>query len=636
MNAPSEIERTLQKHAREHEAVARLGQVALRERDLRALIDEVATTVADILGLELCGVARLREDEQALDVVAWVGAGEQPSVIPAGRETQAGYALHTGEAVISEDMRTETRFAADILLGKGILSGVTAIIEGHDRPFGVLGAHTGAVRRFSTDDLNFLVAVANMLSAAIERNRKEEEARHAALHDTLTGLPNRTLALDHLDLALARRRRGDGTVALLLLDLDRFTLVNDSLGHAAGDEALVAVARALRATLRVSDTAARISADEFAVICETEGDVHDVVELAQRLGTAIAQPVPLDDGEHVFSASIGIALGEGVADTSASMLCDAEAAMYRAKQRGAGHYELFDAGMREQVLSRLRTETELRRAIGEGHLCLHYQPIGALEDERPIGMEALVRWQHPERGLIGPLDFIPIAEETGLIAALGRWVIQHACAQAAAWQRRFSTPLQMFVNISGLQIGEPAFAEDVAAIAASSGMLPGTLGLEVTESVLVGEGSAAMEVLGALHERGLRILLDDFGTGYSSLSYLRTFPLDGVKIDRSFVDGLSGDRGEDAIIRAIVEMCRALELATVAEGVESQAQLERLRTLGCAYVQGYHLCRPTAAEELGAYLEQQLAAPPAAAASARRSVRPSAHLPGRRRANARV
>ncbi len=606
MSAHETTEQALAQHAREHKALARLGQVALREHELRTLFDEVVVTVIDTLGLQLCGVSRLREDEQALDVIVSAGDDPNPSrVLPAGKGTQAGYALHTHEPVVSEDLRTETRFNAAPLRSLGMLSGMSAIIEGHERPFGVLSAHTGQARRFSCDDVPFLVAVANVLSAAVERNRKEQAARHAALHDPLTGLPNRTLALDRLDRALARRRRDGTTVALLLLNLDRFKIVNDSLGHGAGDEVLVVLAARLRETLRVNDTAARMSADEFAVICESHGDVHGVVELAKHIGAAFAQPLAIGGGKRVFTVSVGIAVAEHAEDTSASMLRDADAAINRAKHRGPGSYELFDAAMRAQVLSRLRTETELRRAIDDEELCVHYQPIIDVASGRPVAVEALVRWQHPRQGLVPPLDFIPIAEETGLIASLGRYVLERACEQTAGWQRRFEVPLRLFVNVSGLQITDPVFPREVADIATRSGLLPGTLGLEVTESVLIDE-RGSRTVLNGLHEHGLRLLLDDFGTGYSSLSYLRSFPLDGVKVDRSFVDGLSDDRDDAAIIRAIVDMCQALELVTVAEGVESQEQFKLLRQLGCEYVQGYLLCHPLAAQDVGDYLARHL------------------------------
>jgi len=604
-----DIDLTLARHAREHEALARLSQLALREHQLRTLIDEIVATIIETLDLELGGVSTLRADEDVLDVLVAVAPPNAPSVLPGGKGTQAGYALQTGEPVVSEDLRNETRFDAGPLLSLGMLSGVSAIIEGHERAYGILSAHTGSPRRFSRDDVNFLVAVANVLSAAVERNRREEATRHASLHDPLTGLPNRTLALDRLDLALARRRRAGTTVALLLIDIDRFTLINESLGHAAGDEVLVALAARLDETLRVSDTAAHMSADEFAVVCETDGDVHEVVELADRIGTALGRPLELDGCERAFSASIGVAVAESHRDTAASMLRDADAAMYRAKRHGPGTYELFDADMRAQVVSRHRTETELRQAISDDQLCLHYQPILDVVSGKPVAAEALVRWQHPQHGLIPPLEFIPVAEETGLIGELGRYVLERACRQAEQWQHQFGIPLKMFVNVSGLQIISPAFVEDVAAIARNCDLLPGTLGLEVTESVLIEEKGSASAVLDRLRDCGLRLMLDDFGTGYSSLSYLRHFPLDGVKVDRSFIDGLTDSSGDVAIIRAIIDMCRALSLSTVAEGVESEAQLSLLAELGCEFAQGYLLCHPMAAGDITEFLEQHLREP---------------------------
>jgi diguanylate cyclase (GGDEF)-like protein len=604
--APEEIERRLALHARQHEAVARLGQVALREHDLNALTDEIVATVASTLDVQLCGVLELAEDERTLTIISGVGQGGVIA-LPAGKGTQAGYALSTRQPVVAEDLHTETRFDPRPLLEQGMVSGMNAVIEGHERPFGVLSAHSKRRRHFSEDDVNFLVAVANLLSAAVERRRREQAARHAALHDPLTELPNRSLALDRLDLALARRRRDRTAVALLLLDLDRFKVINDSLGHAAGDRVLVELASRLREIVREEDTVARLSGDEFVVVCESEGDIRSsAVALAERVCATVARPFALSSGEHILTASVGIAIAEGGEDTSASLLRDADAAMYRAKRRGPGRYELFDRTVRAQVLARLRTETELRGALETGQLCVFYQPIIELASGRPVASEALVRWIHPRHGLIPPLDFISIAEETGLIVELGRHVLREACAQGAAWQRRFETPLQMFVNVSGCQLAGAAFPGEVADVASASRLLPGTLGLEVTESVLIEEAGSAMDVLGTLHERGVRIVLDDFGTGYSSLSYLRQFPLDGVKVDRSFTDGLGDSRRDAAIMRAIVQMCQALELIVVAEGVESAAQLKQLRSLGCELVQGYLLCHPMPAEQAGEFIERRL------------------------------
>jgi diguanylate cyclase (GGDEF)-like protein len=601
--ARQELEQQLARHARQHEAVARLGQIALREHDLRRLFDDVVETVARVLDVQLCAVLKLREGEERLDIVSSVGYREVPDgSLPGGRGTQAGFALIEREPVVAEDLHSETRFDTSSLLAQGMLSGINAVIEAHGGPFGVLTAHSSRRRRFSTDDVNFLVAVANVLSAAVERQRKDEASRHAALHDLLTGLPNRTLVLDRVDLALARGLREGTEVAVLMLDLDRFKIINDSLGHDAGDGVLLAVATRLNDAVRASDTVARLSGDEFVVVCERAGGVRHVVELAERLRAAVSRPFTLDGGEHVLTASIGIALAEGRQDTAAALLRDADAAMYRAKQLGPGRYELFDATVRAQVIARLRTETELRHAIEHGQLRVHYQPILEAAGGRPVAMEALVRWQHPSRGLIGPCEFIPIAEETGLITELGRHVLEVACSQGAEWQRLLDSPLQIFVNVSAAQIANPMFAGEVAEIAKRSGLRPRTLGIEVTESLLIEETGSSTTVIGSLRAHGLRLVLDDFGTGYSSLSYLRRFPLDSVKVDRSFIDGLGSNAQDATIMKAIVEMCHVLGLTVVAEGVESQAQLDQVRRLGCEQVQGYLLSQPLAAAEASAFL----------------------------------
>jgi diguanylate cyclase (GGDEF)-like protein/PAS domain S-box-containing protein len=601
----AEIERQLRQHGRQHDAVARLGQIALREYDLATFMGEVVRTARTTLDLELCGVLRLRADEDVLDIISSDGGKAQGSM-PAGNGTQAGYALEVREPVVAEDLRGENRFDPTRLLEKGMLSGITVVIEAPKRPFGVLSAFTSRQRNFTHDDVNFLVAVANLVSAAAERQRNEEAARHAAMHDALTGLPNRALALDRIDRALARRRRDGTSVSVLLLDLDRFKIINDSLGHNAGDEALRALGERLEETVRATDTIARLSGDEFLVVCESASGSHAVIDLAERILDTFRRPVALESGEHVLTVSIGVAVAERGDDTSASLLRDADAAMYRAKERGPGRYELFDASVRAQAVSRLRTETELRQALDGDQLTVHYQPIVDAASGRPVAMEALVRWQHPEHGLVLPLEFIPVAEETGLIAELGRKVLEEACKQGAAWQARYDVPLQMFVNVSGRQLADAAFPTEVAEIATRSGLQHGSLGIEVTESVLIGEAGSSTAVLGELDALGLQLVLDDFGTGYSSLGYLRRFPLSGLKVDRSFIDGL-GDSSEDAaIMKAIVEMSGALGLTVVAEGVESGAQLQQLRTLGCERIQGSLLCPPMSPEDLIEFLDERL------------------------------
>jgi EAL domain-containing protein (putative c-di-GMP-specific phosphodiesterase class I) len=335
-------------------------------------------------------------------------------------------------------------------------------------------------------------------------------------------------------------------------------------------------------------------------VCEQLEGAHEAIRVAERVAQAINQPIVLAAGEHFITASIGIAVAESADANPADLLRDADAAMYRAKERGRGRYELFDELLRKRVLLRLRTENELRRGIDQGQLRVVYQPVVELEGGTVIAVEALVRWQHPERGLIEPVDFISVAEDSGLIGALGEWVLTTACRDGAAWQRRFqrAEPLLVCVNTSPRQLANGAFPARVADIMDRQGLAPGSLALEITESVLMEEAHAPVTVLASLREYGLRLMLDDFGTGYSSLSYLRRFPLDVLKIDRSFIAGLGRDDEDSAIVAAIVQMARTLGLTVVAEGVERPEQLERLRELDCDRAQGRLIAEPMPAAEV--------------------------------------
>jgi diguanylate cyclase (GGDEF)-like protein/PAS domain S-box-containing protein len=595
------------KHAHRQAALARLGRDAVRAQDLGTFLDDVVDTVASTLEVQLCAVLRLRPDEDMFEPLASVGKRSGGSAVPAGTRSQAGYALSIHENVVTEDLSTETRFDARMLLDEGIVSGMSAVIEADGQQFGVLGAHTSLPRHFSDDDMDYLVAVAQLIGASAAREGKQTDSDPGALHDPLTGLPNRTLALDLLDLLLARGEQESAHIGTLLLDLDRFSLINDSLGHEAGDEVLLGVASRLRQALPPSDTIARLGGDEFLVVCERQDGVRALVEVAERIGTALSRPFRLGNAEHVLTASIGIALAEEPKDTPASLLRDAEAAMYRAKRRGPGRYELFDQTVRAQILSRLRTERELREALERGQLRVHYQPIIETATGRPVAAEALVRWEHPERGLVPPLEFIPIAEETGLIVELGRQVLEQACGQGAAWRERYGAPLHMYVNVSGSQMSDLHFPAEVAETARRNGLPPEALGLEVTESTLIGETAASMALLKELDaQQGMRLVLDDFGTGYSSLSQLKRFPLSVVKVDRSFIGGLGIEPEDAAIMKAIVEMSHALHLTVVAEGVETDAQHRAVHELGCEYVQGYLLCRPMPPEDITEFLDERL------------------------------
>jgi diguanylate cyclase (GGDEF)-like protein/PAS domain S-box-containing protein len=602
---PTRSAQQLARHARQQEAIAGLGRFALESRELGELLIEAVTVAQTTLGTDVASVLALDDGGETLTRVAAAGAlriADFAIQVSLSESGNAGHTLNSPEPVIVDDLATETRFVpSPTLLSLGVVSSVGISIDDHDRPFGILNVHMCRRRVFSDDEVGFLVSVANLITVAVTRDRTEQATRHASLHDPLTLLPNRTLALDRLAQALARRAREGINVAVLALDLDRFKLINDSLGHAAGDTVLLALAPRLTAVVRSTDTVARIGGDEFVVICPGIAGSAEASQVAARLAAEVNRPLMVDSGEYFFTVSTGVTLAATPQDTPASLLRDADAAMYRAKERGRGRHEVFDQAMRTRATVRLRIEAELRRAQERGELEVWYQPLIDLATNRPVSTEALLRWRHPERGLIGPLDFIPIAEETGLIVDIGLHVLEQACRQTALWQEELPH-FGVGVNVSGHQVANPLFASQAADIAARSGLRTGTLALEITESVLMAEADAPATVLGTLQRHGLKLALDDFGTGYSSLSRLKNFPLDQLKIDRSFVSGVEHDPDDRAIVKATIDMAHALGLLVVAEGVETREQESYLRASGCNRVQGYLYARPQPAAAITAFL----------------------------------
>jgi len=451
-------------------------------------------------------------------------------------------------------------------------------------------------------------------SVRVERERREAEARiaHMTLHDPLTGLPNRALLFDRLAHALAGAKRRGATVAVLFADLDNFRLVNESLGHQAGDDMLVELARRLGELTRRSDTMARIrqdtlvrfGGDEFVIVCEDIGSERDATAIADRIAAALSDASALAGEQIVVTASIGIALAAGDASPDA-VVNEAEAAMHHAKERGRARYELFDPAIGERVFNRLHQESELRQAIEQRQLRLFYQPIVSVADGGLVGAEALVRWEHPERGLLAPAQFLSLAEETGMIVPLGRWVLQEACAQASRWQanRRCGLFFHISVNVSAHQLANNELSPLVTEVLAATELDPARLVLEITESVLLEEGRISVDLLGELRALGVRVSLDDFGSGYSSLSYLRRLPLDAVKLDRAFISALAETAVDRQIVAAIVQMARALSMTVVAEGVETVAQWACLRELGCHLAQGYYFARPMPAAQMTSLVE---------------------------------
>jgi diguanylate cyclase (GGDEF)-like protein/PAS domain S-box-containing protein len=594
--------RQLARHALQHNALAELGRVALQTHDLNALTTAAAASAASTLGADMAGLLELDADGEILTRVAAAGVPEQPVGDDGGAPAEspiAEHVLRTAQPVLVEDLAAESRFASPTRLGElGLVSSLCVPIAGRDRPFGILYVHARERRAFSQDDVAFLSGVATLVSAAVQRHREEQATRHEALHDPLTRLPNRALAVDRIAQALARRRREGVDVVVFALDVDRFKMINDSLGHAAGDEVLLAVAPRLAAAVRPSDTVARLGGDEFVVICVGEDAARQVTEVAERLAAAAHQSLVLEGREHAVTISIGITVSASPEDTPRSLLRDADAAMYRAKQRGRGRYELFDEAMRADVMIRMRTEGELRHALEGGEFKVWYQPMIDLATGRPISTEALLRWEHPERGLTAPLEFIHVAEEMGLIGDLGLDVLECACRQTALWQQQFDTPLGVSVNVSGRQATNPRFAAQAAGIAERSELRARTLTLEITESVLMEEADSPTAILAPMHAHGLTVALDDFGTGYSSLSRLKRFPLDVLKIDRSFISGVDSDPADRAIVKATIDMAHAVGLAVVAEGVETREQEGYLRAFGCDRAQGYLYSRPQPAHAI--------------------------------------
>jgi len=431
-----------------------------------------------------------------------------------------------------------------------------------------------------------------------ERRAAERLLEHQALHDPLTGLPNRALFLDRLQHALARARRPGTSLAVYFCDVDNFKDVNDSLGHDAGDELLIALPPRLREGLRAGDTVARFGGDEFVILCEELDSEGEAIRIAERISEAFALPLELDGRPHHLSVSVGVVFARGGAATATEVLRDADAAMYRAKGRGKGRFELFDAQMRASLVARLQTEADLRRALEQHELRVHWQPVVALgageADDAFVGAEALVRWQHPERGLLVPAAFIAVAEDSGLIAPLGAWVLEEACRQALAWDGRRTAS----VNLSPRQLSHSDVPALLERALEETGVDPRLLELEITENVLMEQSASALATLRRLKAMGVRLVLDDFGTGWSSLAYLKRFPLDGLKIDREFVAGLGNSAEDTAIVAAVLSMAEALELAVIAEGVETDAQLTWLRARGCGFAQGYLLGRPAPREQL--------------------------------------
>jgi diguanylate cyclase (GGDEF)-like protein len=456
------------------------------------------------------------------------------------------------------------------------------------------------------EELSQHIAEQERIGRELEKSR--EHFRHVAFHDTLTNLPNRSLLTNHLQLSIDRAKlNSDHRFALLFLDLDRFKNINDSLGHVAGDQLLTAVARRLEEGLRPTDTVARLGGDEFAILIDGIEDYDDVVLVAERAQKELMHPLNLNGHEVSTTASIGITLSTVNYDNPENILRDADTAMYHAKEKGKARYEIFDAAMHARAVSRLQLENDLRRALEREELAVHYQPIVSLDTNKIAGFEALVRWNHPEKGLVSPADFVSVAEETGLIVELGRWVLERSCYQMRAWQLQnpSPTPLTISVNLSGKQFLQNNLIEQIQQTLSETELDPRTLKLEITESVVMENAEIASSMLAQLRALGAQLSIDDFGTGYSSLSYLHRFPANTLKIDRSFISRIrSGDENTE-IVRTIMTLANNLGMDVIAEGVETENQLAHLQEMKCKFGQGYLFSKPVNAQAAGELLRAE-------------------------------
>jgi diguanylate cyclase (GGDEF)-like protein len=444
-------------------------------------------------------------------------------------------------------------------------------------------------------------AIGRSIRYAVERKSLEMQTAHKAMHDHLTGLPNRSLFHDRLKHAVTRAKRHESLIGVMFLDLDGFKPINDTLGHDVGDKLLVALARRIEDGLRGSDTSARFGGDEFVVLCEDVADEQHVISIAERLQRAICEPFMIDAHELKVTSSMGIVVSDGHEDDADALIRNADEAMYRSKRQGIP-YEVFDDGMRTRVRARARTESDLHRAIEEREFRLLYQPQMDLRSGEIVGLEALIRWDHPARGVVEPAEFLWLAEETGLITQIGEWVLRQSCVQARAWGVRNGRPLRMTVNLSARQHRDPGLVDLVERVLTETRTEPETLCLEIMESVAVDDADSASATLRSLKDIGVKLSIDEFGTGASSLGSLKRFSLDMLKIDRSFVIGLGSDAEDHAIVTAIINLAHSLGLETIADGVETKEQLAALRKLGCETGQGFYFARPRPSEAIAELL----------------------------------
>jgi diguanylate cyclase (GGDEF)-like protein len=589
-----EAEAALRESEGRFRSLARFGQSALVKSEPAELVETAARAIFEALAAE--AVAYLDTEPGTLGlvmrtIIAADARRVRPGPVPCERGDPIMQVMASGQLVLTEGARLPFAWARDLP------SAALIPVRNDDQVRGVLCVCCREAS-FGAEEVNFVQATSSVLSTALQRIDSEARLAYLAQFDPLTGLPNRALLADRFSQMIVQAHRRGSPLAVLFIDLDEFKGVNDTLGHAGGDELLKQVAMRLQAAVRTGDTVARISGDEFAIVVADLVRPEDAALVAQKVIDGLAEPVRIQGSEVFVTASVGIAAFPSDGADAETLISAADAAMYRAKQSGRNAYQFFTAEINQRSRARVQLGSELRRALEREEFVLFYQTKYQLASRRPSGAEALLRWQHPERGMVSPDEFIPVLEETGLIVPVAEWAIRRACDDLKRWQACGSSVAAVSVNLSARQFRVSDLHERIKVIVAASRVDPALIEFEITESQLMQDPGHAIRVMRSLCDAGMRIAIDDFGTGYSSLAYLTRFPVSALKIDRSFVRDMSRDRSDAAIVRTIIEMAHSLGVTVIAEGVETEEQASLLHLLRCEQAQGYLFARPMPASEV--------------------------------------
>lgn len=580
------FERTILATARRENLIAELSRVALTATDLHHVFREAIQAAAGGLDAPSAALFALEPAPIGRSLVIRAGSG---ALAPA-----TGFALDCplGPMPQQEPADLLRPLFATVGAAYQVRSSVDACVICTESPFGVLGVFSDDARQFGADDRNFLRSIAHILATTIERHTAQQRLTYLAQYDALTDLPNRRYLSESLDLAIGAAAAQARRAGVMFIDLDHFKKVNDMLGHGVGDQLLVLATKRLQACARPGDLVARLGGDEFALILPDVVEDDDIAVLCTSIIDALAAPFLLQGQQLFVSASIGVARFPEDGASAEALLKSADTAMYAAKHNGRGNFQFFSAAMHDATTQRIKLEAELHQALERREFLLHYQPKLDLVTGKTSGFEALLRWNHPQRGLVPPLEFISVLEDTGLIIAVGEWVVAEVCRQLGAWRADGFPIVPVAINLSARQLEQDDLAATIERIVTASGIAPALLEFELTESMLMVNPDAAVAILGRIKALGMRLSIDDFGTGYSSLAYLKRFPLDALKIDRTFVRDLPHDSDDAAITRAVINLAHSLNLKVVAEGVENLEQLCELKHFGCDEIQGYYVDRP--------------------------------------------